>query len=110
MPVSNLCKVALVDVKASTIINTPVDMANPKCSCHCGCNNVVTFSGGNLSICIMLMDMPFPEFDQFTDLFFQCLIRFDAVDSQTGTKVPESQSLGSASAHIREFSIKEVVD
>ncbi|CZR46512.1 uncharacterized protein FPRO_11961 [Fusarium proliferatum ET1] len=46
--VSNLCKVALVDVKASTIINTPVDMANPKCSCHCGCNNVVIFSGGNL--------------------------------------------------------------
>ncbi|SCN96032.1 uncharacterized protein FFB20_10107 [Fusarium fujikuroi] len=48
MSISNLCKVALVDVKASTAINTPVDMANPKCSCHCGCNNVVTFSGGNL--------------------------------------------------------------
>ncbi|CVK97381.1 uncharacterized protein FMAN_11480 [Fusarium mangiferae] len=93
MPVSNLCKVALVDVKASTIINTPVDMANPKCSCHCGCNNVVTFSGGNLC-------------EPCNDNHNQ----FDAVDSQTGTKVPESQSLGSASAHIREFSIKEVVD
>ncbi|KAF4497702.1 hypothetical protein FAGAP_6127 [Fusarium agapanthi] len=48
MSFSNLCKVVPVDAKAPTTINTPVDMANPKCSCHCGCNNVVTFSGGNL--------------------------------------------------------------
>ncbi|KAF5621289.1 hypothetical protein F52700_11039 [Fusarium sp. NRRL 52700] len=48
MSISNLSKVALVDAKAPTTINTPVDMANPKCSCHCGCNNIVTFSGGNL--------------------------------------------------------------
>ncbi|KAF5686732.1 hypothetical protein FCIRC_2751 [Fusarium circinatum] len=48
MSFSNLCKVVPVDAKAPTTINTPVDMANPKCSCHCGCNNVVTFSGGDL--------------------------------------------------------------
>ncbi|KAF5694250.1 hypothetical protein FDENT_1555 [Fusarium denticulatum] len=122
MSFSNLCKVAPVDAKAPTTINTPVDMANPKCCCHCGCNNVVTFSGGNLSaaylaceigfkpILIMLMDMPFPKFDEFTDLFFQWLIRLDALGPQTRAKLSKSQFLGNASAHIRGFSIEEVVD
>ncbi|KAH7178412.1 hypothetical protein DER46DRAFT_655675 [Fusarium sp. MPI-SDFR-AT-0072] len=46
MSFSNLCKVAPVDAKApTTTINTPVDMANPKCTCSCGCNNIVKFTG-----------------------------------------------------------------
>ncbi|KAF5534743.1 hypothetical protein FMEXI_11152 [Fusarium mexicanum] len=110
MSFSNLCKVVPVDAKAPTIINTPVDMANPKCSCHCGCNNVVTFSGGNLSLLIMLMDVPIPKFGQFTDLFLLWLIRLDALDSQTDAKLSGSQSLRNASAHIRGFSIDEVGD
>ncbi|KAH7486623.1 hypothetical protein FOMA001_g5271 [Fusarium oxysporum f. sp. matthiolae] len=47
MSFSNLCKVAPVDAKAPTTINTPVDMANPKCTCSCGYNNIVKFTGGN---------------------------------------------------------------
>ncbi|KAF6522737.1 hypothetical protein HZS61_014265 [Fusarium oxysporum f. sp. conglutinans] len=45
MSFSNLCKVASVDAKAPTTINTPVDMANPKCACSCGYNNIVKFTG-----------------------------------------------------------------
>ncbi|EWZ46979.1 hypothetical protein IWW34DRAFT_840036 [Fusarium oxysporum f. sp. albedinis] len=45
MSFSNLCKVAPVDAKAPTTINTPVDMANPKCTCSCGYNNIVKFTG-----------------------------------------------------------------
>ncbi|TXC08116.1 hypothetical protein FocTR4_00003724 [Fusarium oxysporum f. sp. cubense] len=48
MSFSSLCKVAPVDAKAPTTINTPVDMANPKCTYSCGCNNIVKFTGGNL--------------------------------------------------------------
>ncbi|RKK94686.1 hypothetical protein BFJ68_g1928 [Fusarium oxysporum] len=47
MSFSNLCKVAPVDAKAPTTINTPVDMANPKCTCSYGYNNIVKFTGGN---------------------------------------------------------------